>query len=181
MAVKVALIDAAHSLADNWAEVDAVKEYRFPEATGSSLSGRQFSLPADFEGEANLVIVAFHRRQQEDVNTWIPFARTLCRRLPRLRYYEVPTIAAGNPVFRIWLDNAMKSGIPDPDARAATITLYLDKRAFRSSLGIEDENSVHVFVVEPTGRVLWRAEGPLDDEKKKSLYDMLGAPATVQQ
>jgi hypothetical protein len=50
---------------------------RFPAVTGRSLEHRTFKLPADFEGERNLVLVAFKRAQQADVDSWMPFLRPL--------------------------------------------------------------------------------------------------------
>jgi len=41
----------------------------FPSVKASNLEKRDFNLPADFEGERNLLLVAFEREQQKDVDT----------------------------------------------------------------------------------------------------------------
>ena len=50
---------------------------RFPRVEGSNLEGRRFSLPSDFEGELNIAVVAFRRGQQDDVDTWVPFLKSI--------------------------------------------------------------------------------------------------------
>src|SRR5690242_3588216 len=84
----------------------------FPTVRASNLNRRTFNLPADFESERNLVIVAFQRHQQEVVDTWTAPIRDLLARYPDLRFYELPTISHHNPLFRAWLDGAMRGGVP---------------------------------------------------------------------
>ena len=45
---------------------------RFPVVQGKNLEGRSFHLPHDFEGDMNIVVVAFQRHQQAAVDTWMP-------------------------------------------------------------------------------------------------------------
>ena len=131
----------------------------FPAVTGRSLTGRTYHLPADFEGDRNLVLVAFKRHQQEDVDTWAPHLRPLAARDSTLRVYELPTIGHGYAWMRGFIDGGMRRGIPDSSVRAATITLYINKTPFRDTLGIAGEDRIHVLLVDRTGRILWRAEG----------------------
>jgi hypothetical protein len=160
------------------AESTTTKESRipsFPEVSGSNLEGQKYTLPRDFEGEVNLAIVAFQRWHQDLVDTWIPDARKLQGESQKFRFYELPTIYRGNPLFRLWLDKGMAAGIPDIEARRATITLYLDKPEFRASLGIPDEETIHLFLVDRQGKVLWQSKGERTDEKlallKKALEE----------
>jgi len=141
----------------------------FPQVSGSNLEGEKFALPGDFGGEVNLAIVAFQRWHQELVDTWVPDAKKLKDAHRGFRYYELPTIYRGNPLFRMWLDKGMASGIPDLEARRVTITLYLDKPEFRAALGIADEKTIHLFLVDKAGKILWRGEGGRSDEQAASL------------
>ena len=65
---------------------------KFPVVTSESLEGRTFTLPRDFDGARNVVFVAFERRQQQDVDSWVPFVKSLVSRTPETEYYEIPTI-----------------------------------------------------------------------------------------
>jgi hypothetical protein len=131
----------------------------FPEARGSNLEGREFTLPADFDGDLNLVFIAFQRGQQALVDTWLPFAKDIAARHARLRYYELPTIYEANSVVRWFINNGMRRGISDVTAREATITLYLDKEAFRRALQIPHEDTIYILLVDAEDRVVWRADG----------------------
>lgn len=137
----------------------------FPRVTGSSLEKRKLELPRDFEGEVNLVIVAFAREQQHDADTWIAEAKRLEKSDPTFHYYELPITSRSNPLFRWWLDSAMRRLIDDPGARQRTITLYLDKKSFKNDLHISDERKIHVFLVKKDGTVFWQSEGPASGTK----------------
>ncbi len=53
------------------------------------------------------------------------------------------------------------------------ITLYLEKQAFRQALNIPDEERIYVLLVNRKGEVLWRTEGPFEEEKGQDLQRML--------
>jgi hypothetical protein len=63
----------------------------------------------------------------------------------------------------------MRAGIPNPKTRERTITLYLDKKEFRNSLGLTDEDHIYILVVDRKGSVLFRARGPYSRETETSL------------
>ncbi len=146
---------------------------KFPRIKATSLEDKEFTLPRDFEGELNLTLIAFQRWQQEQVDSWLPLARQLRAAQPDFRYYELPTIYRGNPVFRWWLDTVMKTGIPDANARAITITLYLDKSVFREALGITREDTIQALLVNREGEVIWRGEGAFTPELGQALTEAI--------
>ncbi len=145
----------------------------FPEVTGSNLEGKRYNLPADFEGEKNLCLIAFTREQQDDVDTWLTAVKPLLG-TPGFEMYELPTISKGNPAFRGWLDSAMRDGIPDRKQRERTITLYLDKKAFRDSLGLRDEKRIYALLVNRDGAILWQSEGVCDSTRLEDLRKAIG-------
>ena len=146
---------------------------RFPNVTGRSLTGRTFHLPGDLEGERNVVLVAFKRHQQEDVDTWMPHLRPLAAADPGLRIYELPTLGRRYLLMRGIIDGGMRGGIPDSAVRAATITLYINKSPFRRALAIPDEDRIHVILVDRGGRILWRSAGRYTAEAEAELESRL--------
>jgi uncharacterized surface protein with fasciclin (FAS1) repeats len=140
-----------------------VATHQFPEARGSNLEGRAFHLPADLEGEPSIVILAFRRWQQEQVDTWMPHALELVEKHQGTAVYELPVLDSGWRLLSGWIDGGMRSGISDVSARERTITLYLDKHEFLAPLEIEDESVITVMLVNPSGEVLWRTTGPATD------------------
>jgi hypothetical protein len=142
---------------------------QFPTVTGANLQRKKLMLPQDFEGELNLVFIAFQQWQQNQVDTWIPFARQLEKTHAGVRYYELPTIQRLNVLARTFINEGMRAGIPDPTARERTITLYLDKAAFREALQLPGEDDIYVLLLDRQGQVLWRTEGSFASEKGDSL------------
>jgi len=149
----------------------------FPSVHASNLNRRAFHLPGDFESDRNLVVVAFQRDQQQRVDTWTAPIRDLLARYPDLRFYELPTISHANPLFRAWLDGAMRGGIPDHQSREQTITLYLDKVNFRQALGLPHEDTIYVLLVDREGHVSWRAEGEYSAQRTAELEQVLASTA----
>ena len=142
---------------------------RFPRVEGSNLEGERFELPSGFEGSLNVVLVAFKREQQSDIDGWMPFLNTLRKGQPALRVYELPTLGRRYRLMRSFIDGGMRRGIPDAAVRSATITLYLDKAPFRESLRLPDEDRIYVLLVDREGRVTWRASGRFDERAATEL------------
>jgi hypothetical protein len=145
----------------------------FPAVEGRNLEGRVFRLPGGFAGEINIVLIAFRREQQSDVDSWMPFLAPIAASRPEVEIYELPTLGRGYRVMRSFIDGGMRGGIPDRAVREATITLYIDKSPFRKSLRLADEQRIYILVVTRDGRVLWRAEGPFDAAAGESLRQFL--------
>jgi predicted transcriptional regulator len=148
---------------------------KFPTATGSNLQREKLTLPADFGGELNIVLIAFEQWQQNSVNTWLPFVEQLEPRYETVRYYELPVIRRMNFFARTFINEGMRAGIPDTKARERTITLYLDKPTFRQALDVPHERDIHVLIVDRAGNVLWRTEGAFSPEKGEALVKAIVA------
>jgi hypothetical protein len=148
---------------------------RFPDVTGRNLEGRELRLPADFAGERTVVLVAFRRRQQREVDSWLPMLATLRAADPGLAVYEIPTLSSGWTPLRGWIDGGMARGITDPAVREVTVTLYIDKGPFKDALGITSERAIYLFVLDRDGRVTYRAVGGATPDGVAALRRALGA------
>jgi len=137
------------------------------------LSVRHFQLPQDFQGERNLLLIAFERGQQKDIDTWLAQMKRYADLDKGFCYYEIPTIESMNRLMRWFINTGMRSGIPDKKARERTITLYIDKEPFKKSLQIPDEKKIYAMVVDRSGNVLWRATGPYDEANGNRLQEFL--------
>lgn len=134
----------------------------FPTYISHDLNGRKVAVPGDAHSELTLIVVAFQRRQQLDVDGWLERAKPIFASHPGLDYLELPVLRRFNRVSRWFIDNGMRRGIPDEGKRARVITLYLDKEEFRRLTDIEREDDIHLFLVRrSSGEVLWRGHGPV--------------------
>lgn len=146
----------------------------FPEVTGRNLEGRTLRLPADFEGERTVVLVAFRQRQQREVDSWMPELNTRRAADPGLAVYEIPTLSSGWTALRGWIDGGMARGIKSQAVREATVTLYINKDPFKDALAISSEGSIHVLLLDRDGRVTFRTTGPATPEGVAALRRALG-------
>jgi hypothetical protein len=146
---------------------------QFPTLESETLEKQEVHLPQDFQGERNLLLIAFKREQQKDIDTWLMQMKRFEDIDKGFRYYEIPTIERMNRFMRWFINTGMRTGIPDVKARERTITLYIDKEPFKKSLQITDEKKIYAVVVDRSGTVLWRATGPYDEATGKNLHDFL--------
>lgn len=149
----------------------------FPSVKGENLNKRAFDVPGTLDARYNILMVAFLQEQQADVDTWIPTMKELTHRHADLEYYEVPTISATAVMgtVSLWLDDAMRSGIPDLGARERTITLYTDTQKFRDSAGIQGRDRIWVGVVDREGRVYWSTRGPATPDTLADVRAVVGS------
>ena len=109
----------------------------FPKLEADNLNKQMVQLPGGLAGDLNLMLIAFERAQQADIDTWLPHLPGVAVRHPNFAYYELPVIERMNFLMRWTINTGMRGGIPDKQQRARTITLYLDKKPLKSALQIE--------------------------------------------
>ena len=154
---------------------------RFPQVTGSNLLRRKVTLPDDLQGEFNILFIAFQQWHQALVDSWVPMARQLEQSFPGVQFYELPVIYKMNFFSQTFLNEGMRAGIPNPTTRQKTITLYIDKKAFRQALDIPDEDTIWVLVLDRQGNVLWRIDGAYSQEKGDALFKAIQEYSAVNR
>jgi hypothetical protein len=146
----------------------------FPTVIGSNLLRKKLTLPQDFQGKYNLLFIPFQQWQQVEVDSWMALAKDLEEQNNSLVYYELPTIQTRNSFYKMFINEGMRAGIPNPKTRERTITLYLDKTDFRVALDMTDEEHIYVLVIDHQGNELFRTRGPHSPEGEDALRQILG-------
>lgn len=141
----------------------------FPSVQGDNLNFRTMQIPGELDAPYAILMVAFYQWQQRDVDTWLATAKELSLEHANVEYYELPTISSGWGVARAWVDNGMRSGIPDISARERTVTIYTDTSKFRELAGIDDPKLIWTGVVDRAGKVYWMRRGPATSEMLEEL------------
>lgn len=146
----------------------------FPQITAKNLNGDEVTLPDALAGNPGLVLVAFKQRQQTNVNTWLFQLERIESMIEGVQVIETPTISGKKWGWMAgFIDNGMRSGIPDLEGRARTITLFTDVGAFREALGLETEDSIYAVMLDEQSRVVDVVEGDFSDEKLERLTEAL--------
>ncbi len=145
---------------------------RFPSVSGSNLLKEPVRLPDDLAGSPALVLVAFKQRQQLEVNTWLANEDRIEKLIPGVQIIETPTISSARwGLLAWWIDNGMRSGIQDEQARRRTVTLYTNVRAFREALGLETDQTPYAVLLDPGGNVLAIEAGAFDEQKLDRMLE----------
>jgi carbon monoxide dehydrogenase subunit G len=145
--------------------------------SGRSLDGRSYELPGDLAKPYNLLVVAFRREQQAVADQWLPWLIELEQGREDVAVYELPVLPSTYSPVRWFIDGGMTRGIPDPAARARTVTVYTDVQNIVENLGLASTDTIAVLVVERSGRILAREPGGFEQDKAERLATALEPPA----
>ena len=145
----------------------------FPTVNGSNLLRKKLTLPQDFQGNFNLLFIPFQQWQQNEVDSWMVLAKDLEEQHGNLVYYELPTIQTRNSFYKMFINEGMRAGIPNPKTRERTITLYLEKEDFRAALDMADEEHIYVLLIDRQGNEFFRTRGPHSPEGEVALRQVL--------
>ena len=144
-----------------------VSQAVLPSVTGNALDRTKVSLPTDFAVPMNLLILLFQRDQEPVVDAWtqaLPGGS-----LPGVQVWLMPVSARENGVYRWWLNASYRSSLPASQPRHYVLPVYVNKSQFLRTLQITSEKDVVLLLTDKAGRVLWRASGPVADDKKAAL------------
>ncbi len=158
--------------AGNNSKIIANQNNHFPKMTGIDLNGKKQEIPAVFKNKFNLIVVAFKKEQQIEVNTWIKALEPMLKQDPNLSFYEIPLIYELSVFKRMFLNNGMRFGITDEIARKRTITVYANRQEFFKLTQMKEEQ-IYALLLDSSGKIIWRTEGVADDKKILSLKKII--------
>ncbi len=136
---------------------------KMPLVKAETLAERQVTLPQDLPAEKTLILMAFEQAQQKNVDTWIAGMNLADNPIP---WIETPIIEPKNRLFRAFIQGGMRRGIAEQKARDRTITLFTDRSALMTAMGLPEQfNTIYAVVVDRAGNVLVSLEGDYSAEK----------------
>jgi hypothetical protein len=162
--------DTAHGAA--WTSGD-----RFPSLAARDLERTGRTLPGAFTGAWNLVVVAFRRQQQSQVDTWVSWHGSVAPDRPGFECWEIPVIGTMWSPARSFIDGGMAQAVRETHARQHTLTVYTNVAKATYALDITDTGTVTVLLVDGDGRIRWRTTGESDDASTAEVLTLVDAPA----
>jgi len=129
---------------------------RFASVAGTALSGETVRFPEDLLGAPALLLCAYRRGSQADVDRWAGFAAD---DLPGLAVYEVPIIPGRvwRPV-QGWIDGGMRGGVPRRQW-SRVVTLYDDGAKARAFVGDGGGLRAQALLLDAAGVVAFHDAG----------------------
>jgi len=141
---------------------------RFPEVSAESLAKTRESIPGSARGKVTLVVVAFLRETQAQLDSWLsPFVQQFGDR-EGFTFYEVPMISSGYKFMRFIIDNGMRAGLPEKKHKHV-VTMYGDVQRYTDELGL-DPRSGYAFLLDKEGIIRWEGQGFATAEALKELF-----------
>jgi len=153
--------------------VSQAQELTFPQIEAEDLNGKAVVLPKDLPGNPTVILVAFTRKQQPQIDQWIE-ALELKKENSSTEWIELPYVGSRALPFKFVIDKGMRSGITSTEARARTITVYQEHSILVDALTLKGLDRIYVIVAEPGGKIRTVAEGTPDQAKTKSVLKALG-------
>lgn len=147
----------------------------FPSLNAVSLTGRRYRLPDDLAGTPTLLLVGFHRWQQELIAGWLPPLARLEAEPPGLAVYDLAIIPRLFLPARGYIDGGLARGRRDERARARTLTVYANVGSVVAALGLRGTENVVLLLLDRDGRLAWRGRGVYDPDQFGALRDALRA------
>lgn len=154
-------------------DIETSSASSFPEMEGINLEGKILKVPEHFSGNTNLVIAAYLREQQVDVDTWVAKLDKFNEIFPDLKFYELPIIDKSSTIFRFYVNNGMRRGITDSEKRRLVITVYTDVKQFLQLTEMKTVDEIAVFLLDSNGKIIAKTAGKYSEDKLKELQKQL--------
>ena len=146
---------------------------RLPSVRGSALSGQRVHVPEDLTGTPVVLLVAYERTAEDDLQHWLEFLNFAA---PGLRVYTVPTVPP--PAYGLLpgaIDDGSRGGIPRV-LWPYVVTVYDPNGSpLREFLGEGDVDCSLVVLLDRGGVVRWFDAQGFTVVRGAELLDTLGA------
>ncbi len=150
---------------------------KFPILTGTNLELREQAIPADLNGELQLIVVAYTVDQQPAVEAWLPHLEDLNADYPDLAGYYVPILPKDTADSALFIIGGMALSASGEKDRQRTIVVFTDVDAFNDVLELDGIDEIRLFLINAASDVIWAENGEFTPEK---LTDLANTLATLE-
>jgi len=132
-----------------------VQSQKFPTIEAETLSQKKIVFPDVTEGKYALILIAFKRQTQGQVDSWLdPFIEEYGDN-KQVTFYEIPMISNNWKWMSSWIDSGMRSGVPDYK-HDHVATYYGPLSEYFEYFNINDKRLCYVFLLDESGNIIWR-------------------------
>ncbi|MBF0289493.1 MAG: hypothetical protein HQM14_16900 [SAR324 cluster bacterium] len=124
----------------------------FPSISGTSLAGRDVSIPEEFGGKQTILLLGYVQDAQFDIDRWLI---GMDQTKVQTNIYEIPAIQGFWPgLFKDRIDEGMRGGIPE-ELWKIVITVYEDGSLVQQFTGNGNPRNARVMVLDEQGMILF--------------------------
>jgi hypothetical protein len=147
----------------------------FPSIQAEALDKSSILIPSQLEGRLNLVLLSWARDQSPQLDTWEAVGQALQHTHTDFRVYRMPVNDNENSLFQWWDNASLRAQESDPQLLHWDVPLYTDKAALVLAIGLpKDEKQVVALLIDQSGRILWKSQGPSTEQTRFSLIQAAG-------
>ena len=142
----------------------------FPKISAKTLAGTKITLPDTAKGNITLIIIAFKRESQPQLDSWLkPFMKEFNGK-PGFTFYEVPMLARYWKLMGWMIDSGMRSGIEE-EKHKNVMTYYGDYTIYQRELGLDDVTFGYAFLLDREGIIRWHSRGYATQQTIKEMIE----------
>ncbi|WP_321278979.1 hypothetical protein [Marinifilum fragile] len=145
---------------------------QFPTIHGELLSHKEISLPDHCRGKVSLLIVAFKRGTQPQIDSWTKPVLKEFSMYDEFRFIEIPMISNFYSWISNYIDNGMRKGIV-PSMHKNVMTYYGSLSDYYTYFGVEDKSLCYVFLLDKEGNIQFIDQGESQSHKSMLLIDKI--------
>lgn len=153
----------------------------FPDMTAETIDDKKVSLPLDVKGKYTLLGLAYSKKSEDELNTWLnPVYNTFIRKQTGMiqgfsydvNVYFVPMFTGINAAAT---GTAKKKAIKNTDPQLLPYILFYkgELRTYKEALDFERRDIPYFFVLDPQGKIVFATSGAYSDQKMESVEEVI--------
>lgn len=154
----------------------------FPELSGKTLESRKISLPTDTKGKFTLIGIAYSKKAEEQLNTWMePVYLTFIHKpeKPSMFYNQydvnlffIPMFTGVNTTLEGPARKKMEKTI-DPRLHPYVLFYKGALKPYKEKLAFEEKDTPYFFVLDGDGKIIYATSGSCTEEKLEEIEEHL--------
>jgi hypothetical protein len=133
-----------------------------PEVHGTTFAGETVALPDALRGKVGVLIVGFSQASRTEASDWGHKFADDPQRPAGLAYYEMPVLESVPRLLRGFVLKRIKESVSQR-GQAHFLPVLEHEAEWKQVAGYSKPDDAYLLVVDGTGVVRWRTEGPLTD------------------
>lgn len=151
----------------------------FPELAGKNLEGKNITLPQDNDGKFTLVGMAYSKRAEANLGTWynpvynkFVLKSGLFDAEYDINIYLIPMFTG---LQKAGFEKSRQKTLEVMDKPFLPYVLFYkgNLKTFKDPLKMDDPNLPYIFLIDPSGKVVYATSGRYIDKKMEDIEDFL--------
>ena len=156
--------------------VGASAQTAIPNLSGTTFAGAKVRLPDALAGKAGVLVVGFSQGSRDEVTVWGKRLAEDYFDSPAVVFYAMPVLAGAPGFMRGFIAGRIKAAVSER-GRVHFLPIYEDEAGWRAACAYSPTHAddAYVLLVDSSGQVVWKTQGPASDAVYEALRGKLEA------